>query len=153
MWLAPLLTGVVVAGIALFSLWLSDRRKLRREDQRQWDADLKASYSAIAAEVRRVRTELGLVRPGNEGTKALIHVTSESLAVVSDHIRLFELIASRPVIEASQAVNSFILNVWQRVVFDSDDVEADFAWAYKDYLNIEGLLDRLQYRVREALRI
>ncbi|ROS46199.1 hypothetical protein [Curtobacterium sp. PhB78] len=53
-WLPPLLTGAFVlaaAFITLGSLWLSDRRKLCREDRRQWDRELKDNYIGVAAEM------------------------------------------------------------------------------------------------------
>jgi hypothetical protein len=41
--------------LAFFSTWLSDRRKLKREDQRQWDKVLLATYLKVVELVPKLR--------------------------------------------------------------------------------------------------
>ena len=50
-WLTPLLAGlflIVGAFIAFMSTALSDRRKLRRDDLRQWDKEIRDTFLRIA---------------------------------------------------------------------------------------------------------
>lgn len=81
-WLAPLLTGffVLVASlIALYSLYRSDLRKLRREDQRQWDRDLRQAYVDVSQHMRRVLRWL----EHSEG-RSIAHSAFEKLADHAD---------------------------------------------------------------------
>ena len=155
-WLGPLLTGgfvLVAAIIALLSLRWSDLRKLAREDRRQWDADLKASYIAIGEHVRAVRVVLGR----NEGTKAyaekILATTESAMTGLREHIRLFELVASAEVTKAAEAVAEDLADIWQRAWNDSILEEFAMKWAAQKWLVAEEPLMELRDRIRESLRV
>lgn len=155
-WLGPLLTGafvLVAAIIALLSLRWSDLRKLAREDRRQWDADLKASYIAIGEHVRAVRFVLGR----NEGTKAyamkILTATEAAMTGLREHIRLFELIASPEVKTAADAVAEELTDTWQRAWTDNINEEYAMRWAAQKWLVAEEPLNELRDRIRESLRV
>jgi hypothetical protein len=155
-WLGPLLTGAFVllaAIIALLSLRWSDLRKLAREDRRQWDAELKASYVAIGEHVRVVRNVL--IR--NEGTLDytgdILSTTEEALRGIREHIRLFELIAPAEVTKAAEDVAKIVAAVWQRAFTESVHEDFTLRWAVQEGLKIEVPLDALRDRIRESLRV
>jgi len=155
-WLGPLLTGgfvLVAAIIALLSLRWSDLRKLAREDRRQWDSDLKASYVAISEHVRAVRVVLGR----NEGTKAyaekILTTLESAMTGVREHIRLFELIASTEVTKAAEAVALDLADIWQSAWNDTILEEFDMRWAAQKWLVAEEPLMELRDRIRESLRV
>lgn len=97
---------IVGALIAFTSTWFSDRRKLKREDDRQWSAELKASYVAIAAAVSQCHVEVAQARAGSmeERLAAVIEPTEEAMRTTQVQVRLLELVARQPVIDAAQAV-------------------------------------------------
>lgn len=155
-WLGPLLTGgfvLVAAIIALLSLRWSDLRKLGREDRRQWDADLKASYIAIGEHVRAVRVVLGQ----NEGTEAyamkILTTTEAAMIGLREHIRLFELIASPEVTAAAEAVAEELAETWQRAWIDKINEDYSMRWAAQKWLAAEEPLDELRNRIRKSLRV
>lgn len=89
-WLQPLLTGAFVlaaALVALTSLWLSDRRKLRREDLRQWDSELRDVHTTVSASVRTLELKMTHF-VGFTGSKKRMGAN-----LTSDEIRELELVA------------------------------------------------------------
>lgn len=156
-WLQPLLTGAFVlaaALIALTSLWLSDRRKLAREDRRQWDRELKQSYVVIAAEVQRVRLHLSRVRPGDdESLTSVLEALEASMTVVSQNTESMRLFAPKDVVEAAYAVGASLATIWQKGFVESGEDEPDVSWAMKDFVTVDPPVERLRDTVRKALRV
>jgi len=155
-WLGPLLTGgfvLVAAIIALLSLRWSDLRKLAREDRRQWDAELKASYVAVGEHVRAVRTVLAR----NEGTAdyaaKILSTTDEAMRGVREHIRLFELIASPEVTKAAEEVSDKLSAIWRRTFIEMTRDQWKLKWAAEESEKLPGALDALRDRIRASLRV
>ncbi|WP_433125321.1 hypothetical protein ACQPWW_22515 [Micromonospora sp. CA-240977] len=75
---------LIGALIAFLSMAASDRRKLAREDRRQWDREIRDAYVDIAAEVNKISEYRGLVLPEGErgaryqaGSKASQRIRSQ----------------------------------------------------------------------------
>jgi hypothetical protein len=155
--------GFLIAGalIAFTSTLLSDRRKLKREDQRQWDAELKTSYVAIAAAVRRCNLEAARIRAGSskERLAAVMEPTEEAMRTVQEQVRLLELIARRPVIDAAKAVQTQVTEIWQAGLIGlTDDPEADKflgqpIWLYRKLREVDDRVEELRARIRGAIRV
>ncbi|MFS2028984.1 MULTISPECIES: hypothetical protein [unclassified Curtobacterium] len=163
-WQTALISGgflVAGAAIAFLSTWFSDRRKLRREDQRQWDAELKASYVAISAAVSRCHLEIARVRAGTseERLAAVMEPTEEAMRTIREQVRLLELIAREPVIDAAKDVQMAIAEIWQAgLMGPTDDPDADEflgqpIWLHRKLTHVDVLVEDLRARVREAIRI
>lgn len=156
-WLVPLLTGAFVlaaALIALLSLYLSDRRKLAREDRRQWDREIRETYLEISADVELLRLILAnsynrlpsinrFDEPGVE----------EARNRVFRNCRELELIAPKSVVEAANAVSGSLDELL--VALDRPDNEhvydAHFARAKR--AKLDSAMDALRRQVQLALRI
>ncbi|MBT1631519.1 hypothetical protein [Curtobacterium flaccumfaciens] len=162
-WLAPLLTGLFVlaaalitAGIAFLSLRASDRRKLEREDRRQWDNELKAAYVTIAAQVSEVRKARASGHPVAGTNPGLLTVAAAALIAIREQTLLFELIAPPPVIAAGKKVSEGVLTIWQyTLIADMNHEEGDrhLNWSVADFEALDGYLLALRGRLREALRL
>lgn len=170
-WLAPLLTGAFVlaaAGIALFSLYLSDQRKLRREDQRQWDSELQAAYVTIAAEVARSHVAMTRSMDPFVRLQQVVSETEQALSVVMEQTKLLELIAPKNVSEAAKQVGDVLGTLWQTAFeeqmasehVDREELSLDDdaflgspprMWQHIKAANDQ--VDALKASVREALRI
>lgn len=163
-WSTALISGVFAlfgAAIAFVSNWLSDRRKLQREDLRQWDSELRASYVAIAAAVSECRLEVARVRAGTseERLAAVMKPTEEAMRTIQEHVRSLELIAREPVTDAAKAVQVAIAEIWQAgLIGPTDDPEADEflgqpIWLHRKLQTVDARLEDLRSRVREAIRV
>lgn len=155
-WLAPLLTGIFVlaaAIIALLSLWWSDQRKGKRDDQRQWDEDLKKSYLKIQKLTNALRDALWAYGEEKSGLGAVIDVVNVFTAGVKKQVDLLDLTAPATVADAAKAL-------WQQqtVVNGLDAIrgstpEERFEWVLAQRQQLDFLLANLRARVREALRL
>jgi len=167
-WFAPMLTGMFVllaALIALASLWLSDRRKLAREDRRQWDFALREAYVTVAQLVRKAqrahyRFEGGLERVA-QGTDRLfgfdIADSATELSDVADKAgpKLRDLAAF-----LSLTAPTAVL-VELNEITDLVDLAPDHGWNHDEFpedqflsyrSRLDAALSRFRDAVREALR-
>lgn len=152
---------IVGALIAFTSTWFSDRRKLRREDDRQWNAELKASYMAIAVAVNRCHLEAARIRAGSseERLTAVMGPTEEAMRTIQEQVRLLELIARQPVIDAAKAVQRQVAEIWQAgLIGPTDDPEADEflgqpIWLYRKLTNVDDRVEELRACIRGATRV
>lgn len=160
-WLAPLLTGtfvliaaLITAGIAFLSVRASDRRKLSREDRRQWDNELKRAYLAINAEVRDVRIHLSRIHPGEQvAPPGLVVVLERAMANVSKETALLEIFAPAEVVDASKAVGATLASIWQKGFLQLGEDEPSMSWAFDGFIKIDAPVDHLRDCVRTALRV
>jgi len=149
------------ATIAFTSTYFSDRRKLKREDERQWNAELKSSYVAIAAAINRCHLEAARIRAGSseERLKAVMGPTEEAMRTVQEQVRLLELIARQPVIDAAKAVQTQIAEIWQAgLIGPTDEPAADEflgqpIWLYRKLTNVDDRVEELRAHVRGAIRV
>jgi hypothetical protein len=155
-WLGPLLTGgfvLVAAVIALLSLRWSDLRKLTREDRRQWDAELKASYVAIGEHARAVQVVLRGYQNDAEYSRKMLITIERAMTGIREHIRLFELIAPTEVTKAAESVVETLASLWERLWVDTFDPDFDSRQAIKASFEIEKPINDLRDRIRESLRV
>ena len=155
--------GFVVVGalIAFTSTWASDRRKLKREDDRQWNAELKASYVAIATAVMECHREVARIRAGTseERLAAVMLPSEEAMRRIQEQVRLLELIARKPVIDAAKDVQRAIADMWQAgLTGPTGDSEADEflgqgIWLFRNLENVDVRLEELRARIRGAIRV
>lgn len=152
---------IVGALIAFTSTWFSDRRKLKREDDRQWSAELKASYVAIAAAVSRCHLEMAQIRAGSieDRLAAVMEPTEEAMRTIQVQVRQLELIARQPVINAAEALQVQVAEIWQAgLIGPTDDPEADEflgqpIWLYRRMTEMDDRLEDLRARIRGAIRV
>jgi hypothetical protein len=155
-WLTQLIPGLFVliaAVIALASLRASDKRRLGREDRRQWDSELKASYVALGEEVSKVRRALASTQRTHDEGKELVLTLEAAMTAVSEHVRLFELIAEPKLVEEANKVGSRLAAVWQRAWLAGIEDEVDLRWTARESLEIDDCLDGLRGEIRKALRV
>lgn len=153
---APLLTGAFVlaaARIALKSLEASDRRKLDREDRRQWDNELKAIYVAIAKLIAPVNLELARARSEPDSLGKILDVTSAAMVGISDHLTVLKLIADAPVVEAALKVQHAVSQSYQEALVAQPQDKPNMRWAVDHLMGMSAPMDELRDRVREALRV
>lgn len=146
-WWAGALTGFFVllaALVAFLSLRASDKRKLEREDRRQWDRDIKKQYlDAIA-----------LIDKLSDLHRRHTHVRMEDISVASNRKRL-----------QTHAAAEEILNKLQRIAdeFDlfavkdlSDAMNDVVQVAYKITANLhDGIADKVdrQKLAHESMKL
>ncbi|MFJ3322000.1 hypothetical protein [Curtobacterium sp. NPDC086286] len=157
-WQGPLLTGLFVlaaagltAGVAFFSLWLSDRRKLRREDQRQWDSELKQSYVTIVDQTREVYTALVVLEAASPSE--LGDVTVNALEAVQKEALLLELIAPKAVHEVAFALSNVLSEIYQGAFEGERQEPRPEEWRERTLQKMNGLEARLRVEIRRALRM
>lgn len=158
-WLTPVLTGVfvlaaaVIAGLLGFrSLRESDRRKIAREADAQWNSELKASYIALREEVLKVARALASTQRVNDDGHELLETLEAAMIASSEQVSLFELIASPKVIDEARGVSLHLSNVWQRTFVSTMQDDVDLRWTAQEAMSIDGRLDGLRDTLRESLR-
>ena len=155
-WQAPLLTGAFVlwaALIAVLSLWWSDNRKRKADDQRQWDEDLKKSYLKVQKLTSGLRDALWAYGEEKSDLEAVRAVVDVFTAGVKKQVDLLDLTAPAAVADAARAL-------WQQqtVVSGLDAIRLSplderFEWVLAQRQQLDVLLANLRARVREALRL
>jgi hypothetical protein len=163
-WLAPLLTGAFVllaALIALVSLWLSDVRKLHREDRRQWDSELLVSYLAIEKSVSSLRDLLAEADFEEDAAdrvatgRRLLAATSKSLTVVKRHVAVANLIAPPVVAADCRDLLYSLSSIRERAVAGTRAPHSfdDWSWTTKAHDDLLVLVALLEDSMRRALRV
>ncbi|WP_146244899.1 hypothetical protein [Curtobacterium sp. MCBD17_028] len=153
-WQAPLLTGVFVlaaAIIALMSLYFSDRRKLKREDQRQWDGDLKRAYLAIIGQTDEVGRVLLLVR--SEGVEKLNEVTAEALRGVREQQLLLELHVGDRVNRIVEELAGLLLEIYEASFTAQRADLPSTSWSVGFSNRLREVEGRLRASIRRELRM
>lgn len=148
-WQGPLLTGgfvLAAALIALVSLYFSDRRKLEREDRRQWDGDLKRAYLAIIGQTDEVGRFLLLVR--SEGVDKLNEVTAEALRGVREQQLLLELHVGDRVNRVVKDLASLLLEIYEASFNAQRADPPSLSWS----VEFSDRLQEVEVRLREAIR-
>lgn len=168
-WWVPVLLQAFATGffvlaaalIALKSLEASDKRKLEREDQRQWDSERKAAFVAISSSISQAQVEMSRFGPGDHDaqmTRVLEH-TEEAMRAVRQQVKLLEVIAGQPLIDAAKAVQERLAELWQDALAvqmgspDSDNMLGKPIWLWTAFKEVDELVDALRARVREEIRV
>ncbi|MFS2028981.1 MULTISPECIES: hypothetical protein [unclassified Curtobacterium] len=175
-WLQPLLTGafvlaaaIITAGIAFLSLRASDKRKLAREDKRQWDREVREVYSMVAAETRRLLAHMesashSLAYKRSHGTRfspvtavrlrIAVGRYNRALAAARAQLELFRVPKSHRALHDMQwsALNLLDVPSLLRVMGPFED-EADYDWVRDETKRVESHLDSLTRELRAELRL
>lgn len=164
-WLAPLLTGVFVliaALVALLSLRLSDRRKLDREDRRQWDREMKDSHAKVASAVHRLERsmmhvydifEAGKDQPTGEEYDNLMVLADKAYSKIATFSAVVEIPAPNEVINASNNLGRDLEKLYLQL--STADTTTPRHWGFLNALepDIAGHRLDLMEAVRAALRL
>lgn len=156
-WLVPLLTGAFVlaaALIALLSLYLSDHRKLAREDRRQWDKEIRETYLRISADVDLLRLILSnsfdrapnidrFDEPGVEEARDRVFRSCREL----------ELIAPKLVVEAGLAVSDSLDELLLALDRPDNEQSYNVHLARSKRAKLDSQMNALRRQVQLALRI
>jgi hypothetical protein len=119
-WAGSLLTGTFVvfaALIAFLSLRASDKRKLAREDRRQWDLLIKDGYISISTSIERL-FELERILPQAEDSEDFDSVLDSARAILGDlrtRAAEWELIAPIQMQNSLQRVRAASRNLYNRM--------------------------------------
>jgi len=162
--LQALATGIFVLGAALItfrSVQASDRRKLEREDQRQWDNERKQAFVAIAAAISAAQLELHRVRSGSSDDRlvAILTVLEAAMTSVRDEVELLRIIASQPVIDAARALQERLAGLWQDALLSdlgaptTDEMLGVPQALWKAFGEVDDLLDQLRIEIRAEIRV
>lgn len=158
-WLVPAMTGgfvllaaLITGGIAFLSLRASDKRKLRREDSRQWDSELKSIYVAISTQMTKLNIELARARSEPDSVKKLLDVSSETLVVISGHQTVLQLVAEQPVIAAVGALSQDVSEVYQKALLAQPQDTPDMRWAADHFMQLIDPMRELRDCMRDSLR-
>jgi hypothetical protein len=126
-WGVPLVAGLFVlfgALIALLSAFLSDRRKLRREDQRQWDREIRDLYVAAMRETAVIRDGWRSLRQKSALERQDMETCWEAQDRLRDIGRSMEIIGAPATItaldELQEAVHGVVSNMHD-LVFDKEE--------------------------------
>lgn len=158
-WLVPAMTGgfvllaaLITGGIAFFSLRASDKRKLRREDSRQWDTELKSIYVAISTQMTKLNIELARARSEPDSVKKVLDASSETLVVISGHQTVLQLVAEQPVIDAAAALQRDVSEVYQKALLAQPQDPPDMHWAANHFMQLIDPMRELRDCIRDSLR-
>ncbi|MDB6425899.1 hypothetical protein [Curtobacterium sp. 20TX0008] len=155
---APLLTGgfVLIASlIAVASLYYSDTRKMRREDQRQWDAELRGNYVRIIESLEPLQKTLALL-PASAGEADLVPVREglwEAIAILRQTRLVLDITANRGVVEAVDKLQQKLASMWISAKTESDALEPTRSWGAHHHLELNSLMSGLRRAVRAELRV
>jgi hypothetical protein len=147
-WGVPVIAGtflLIGALIAFLSTAASDRRKLAREDRRQWDKEIRDAYVEIAAEVNKIREYRSLFVPDDKrgaryqaGAKARERIRSQG-----DLLRIIGTRALVERVEELDEASSQIVAVWHDLL---DPGKAE-------YRALNAALGELLNTVKSELRV
>jgi hypothetical protein len=148
-WGVPVVAGcflLIGALIAFLSTAASDRRKLAREDRRQWDKEIRDAYIDIAGNVN----EIAEFRWSQAVTDEEKRVRYEAGSLVIDKIRiqgdLLRVIGTRPLVERVETLES---SCWRIVTSWHDGINPD-KYAYRD---LRAALGELLNTVKSEIRV
>lgn len=160
-WLAPALTGffvLVAAFIALGSLWLSDRRKLKREDARQWDRELREIYVELAGVLRGVYYAF-LTEPRStwKPMKEAGEMAEAAEDLVSERRLMMELFAPKSLFTALEKVAMALGRASTAAFYDEEleggaDLIPEEQWRQETSAELLVAIHTLRKSFRDALR-
>lgn len=116
-WAVPLVAGaflIIGALIAFVSTAASDRRKLAREDRRQWDKEVRDAYVEITKHVSVIMEFRYQVIP-DEARRARYEAGRAALDAIGDQGSLLAIIGTRKLVERLynlERAGSHIVSVW-----------------------------------------
>ncbi|MBT1631517.1 hypothetical protein [Curtobacterium flaccumfaciens] len=155
-WLAPGLTSIVVviaALIAYLSLRASDKRKLQREDQRQWDHRLTDAYVEILTALEPVQQALSQASgDGDEAAGRIMGHAWDAIGVVRRQILRLELTAPGSVLSAARGVlQGLVETLTETARLSQDELRSLLRWAPLQYFELQKLTEVLRDEARAAL--
>lgn len=106
-WVTPVVAGIfVIAGaiIAFFSTRWSDRKRLQREDRRQWDKQILELYAAIFDSTKSLNDIWHSGRLSRKSRKAVLAEVAELTRIIQKSSGELTIIGPPKVSEAAQEV-------------------------------------------------
>lgn len=145
-WASGALTGaflLIVAIIAFLSLKASDKRKLEREDQRQWDILIKDAYLQAASDISSI-LQLTLKQYETDSPGVSLAKATQARDRLQNRGREFHLIAPK----ASEAMD----DVAHKAATLISQWSGDFVWDIQRQ-DLIVARDRLFTQVKNTLRL
>jgi len=121
-WGVPVIAGgFLLAGavIAFLSTSLSDRRKLAREDRRQWDREIRDSYLEITRHFARIAAFRYVVLSGEEDRQERYRAGADALAGIREQIAMLEVIGTPPLISRAHELeerSATVVSNWHDLI-------------------------------------
>lgn len=148
-WGVPLIAGgflLTGALIAFISTSVSDRRKLAREDRRQWDREIRDSYIEISDQVDLIVDYRYRGGEPDEYKRARYEVGRAALGVIRREVERLEIIGTDLVISRGHdLVDSCqtVVSLWH------DKINPGKA----EYRSVNGALGELRNAVKDGIRL
>ncbi len=133
---------LIASLIAVASLYYSDTRKMRREDQRQWDAELRGNYVRIIESLEPLQKTLALL-PASAGEADLVPVREglwEAIAILRQTRLVLDITANRGVVEAVDKLQQKLASMWISAKTESDALEPTRSWGAHHHLELNSLM-------------
>jgi hypothetical protein len=153
-WANPILAGIFVLGGALtafVSTWFSDRRRLRREDLRQWDKEIREGYVRVSRSVEVIADTFYSYFPDPPHSlfQEAYRVAQPSVNEIRDVHANFTIIAQQRTIERLKDIDELAQTILatlhdgirpkKAIYLELRDAATNFLVAVKANLRIENI--------------
>lgn len=149
-WGVPLIAGAFLltgALIAFISTTVSDRRKLAREDRRQWDREIRDSYIEISDQVDLiVGYRYRYMDESDESKRARYEAGAAALAIIRREVERLEIIGTDLVISRAR---DLVVGCQDVVSLWHDETNA----GKSAYRSVNGALGELRHAVKDGIRL
>lgn len=148
-WGVPVIAGIFLlsgALIAFLSTAASDRRKLAREDRRQWDKEIRDAYVEISKHVNDVIEFRWSHLSSDEDKRARYEAGASARERIVSQGDLLRIIGTRPLVERVEDLESACSRV---VAFWHDKINPD-KYVYRE---LRAALGELLNTVKSEIRV
>jgi len=149
-WGVPVIAGAFLltgALIAFISTSISDRRKLAREDRRQWDREIRDSYIEISNQVNLINNyQYRSIGESDKIKRARYEAGAAALGTIRQEVERLEIIAIDLVISRARDLESSCQTIVSRW---HDGINGDKF----DYRSMRGGLGELRHAVKDGIRL
>jgi hypothetical protein len=111
-----LLAGAVIAFVAIS---LSDRRRLKREDRRLWDREIRDAYLEITRHFGRITAFRYQVLADEEDRRSRYRAGAEALAGLREQVAMLEVIGTPALIARAHELedrSAAVVALWQELI-------------------------------------
>ncbi|MFJ9780146.1 hypothetical protein ACIRSS_11220 [Amycolatopsis sp. NPDC101161] len=121
-WGVPVIAGgFLLAGavIAFLATSLSDRRRLNREDRRQWDRDIRDAYLEITRYFGRITAFRYQVLTDEGDRRSRYQAGAEALAGLREQVAMLEVIGTPAVIARAHELedrSAAVISLWHELI-------------------------------------
>lgn len=147
-WGVPLIAGAFLltgALIAFISTSVSDRRKLAREDRRQWDREIRDSYVEISEQVGLIASYRYLLI-GDEDKHGRYKEGEVALGIIRREVERLEIIGTELVISRAKNLEdscAAVVSPWHD----------GFNAGKSEYRSVNASLGELRHAVKDGIRL